>query len=105
MGKEAEYELILDLFLTFLKIGLFSIGGGYATLPLIQQQAVVAVGVYVVDVGVAQCGVLGDGLRQRLEAARAGVEDAEGVVAGYPQLVVVQVRVVGIAVEGDRLFS
>ena len=71
----------------------------------VQQQAVVAVGVYVVDVGVAQCGVLGDGLRQRLEAARAGVEDAEGVVAGYPQLVVVQVRVVGIAVEGDRLFQ
>ena len=28
------------LFFTFLKIGLFSIGGGYATLPLIQQQAV-----------------------------------------------------------------
>jgi hypothetical protein len=71
----------------------------------VQQQAVVAVGVYVVDVGVAQCGVLGDGLRQRLEAARAGVEDAEGVVAGYPQLVVVQVRVVGIAAEGDRLFQ
>lgn len=34
-------NLILDLFVTFLKIGLFSIGGGYATLPLIQQQAVV----------------------------------------------------------------
>ena len=34
-------SLILDLFLTFLKIGLFSIGGGDATLPLIQQQAVV----------------------------------------------------------------
>ena len=71
----------------------------------VQQQAVVAVGVYVVDVGVAQRGVMGDGLRQRLEAARAGVEDAEGVVAGYPQLVVVQVRVVGIAAEGDRLFQ
>lgn len=40
-----------------------------------------------------------------LKAARAGVEDAEGVVAGYPQLVVVQVRVVGIAAEGDRLFQ
>ena len=34
-------NLILELFFTFLKIGLFSIGGGYATLPLIQQQAVV----------------------------------------------------------------
>ena len=33
----------------------------------VQQQAVVAVGVYVVDVGVAQRGVSGDGLRQRLE--------------------------------------
>ena len=28
-------NLILDLFVTFLKIGLFSIGGGYATLPLL----------------------------------------------------------------------
>ena len=32
-------NLILELFFTFLNIGLFSIGGGYATLTLIQQQA------------------------------------------------------------------
>ena len=28
--------LYLELFLTFFKIGLFTIGGGYAMLPLIQ---------------------------------------------------------------------
>jgi len=31
---------IIKLFISFLKIGLFSIGGGYATLPLIQEQIV-----------------------------------------------------------------
>ncbi|MFV0439986.1 MAG: chromate transporter [Lachnospirales bacterium] len=31
---------ILDLFLTFLKIGSFTIGGGYAMLPLVQSAAV-----------------------------------------------------------------
>lgn len=31
---------ILNLFVTFLKIGLFSIGGGYAIIPLIQEQVV-----------------------------------------------------------------
>lgn len=31
---------VLDLFFTFLKIGLFSIGGGYAIIPLIQEQVV-----------------------------------------------------------------
>lgn len=29
---------ILQLFLTFLKIGAFTFGGGYAMLPLIQQE-------------------------------------------------------------------
>lgn len=33
-------SIILDLFLTFFKIGLFSIGGGYAIIPLIQEQVV-----------------------------------------------------------------
>ena len=28
----------MQLFLTFLKIGLFSIGGGYAIIPVIQEQ-------------------------------------------------------------------
>ncbi len=32
--------IYLDLFLSFLKIGLFSIGGGYAAMPLIQLQVV-----------------------------------------------------------------
>ena len=31
---------LLELFLSFLQIGLFSIGGGYAAIPLIQSQAV-----------------------------------------------------------------
>lgn len=31
---------VLNLFYTFLKIGLFSIGGGYAIIPLIQEQVV-----------------------------------------------------------------
>mgnify|MGYP000890491521 CR=1 FL=1 len=33
-------NVILVLFFTFLKIGLFSIGGGYAIIPLIQEQVV-----------------------------------------------------------------
>ena len=32
--------ILLDLFLAFLQIGLFSIGGGYAAIPLIQEQVV-----------------------------------------------------------------
>ena len=32
--------VILQLFLSFFQVGLFSIGGGYATIPLIQQQVV-----------------------------------------------------------------
>ena len=32
--------IYLDLFLSFLKVGLFSIGGGYAAMPLIQSQAI-----------------------------------------------------------------
>ena len=31
---------LLDLFLSFLQIGLFSFGGGYAAMPLIEQQVV-----------------------------------------------------------------
>ena len=33
-------NLMVQLFLSFLQIGLFSIGGGYAAIPLIQSQAV-----------------------------------------------------------------
>ena len=36
--------IYLQLFLSFLKIGLFSFGGGYAALPLIQGQVVTAHG-------------------------------------------------------------
>lgn len=36
--------ILLELFLSFMQIGLFSIGGGYAALPLIQEQVVVAHG-------------------------------------------------------------
>ena len=31
---------LLQLFLSFLQVGLFSIGGGYAAIPLIQSQSV-----------------------------------------------------------------
>lgn len=34
------WTLILILLISFLQIGLFSIGGGYATIPLIQEQVV-----------------------------------------------------------------
>lgn len=36
--------MLLDLFLSFLQVGLFSVGGGYAAMPLIQSQAVVTHG-------------------------------------------------------------
>ncbi len=32
--------ILFELFLSFLQVGLFSFGGGYATLPLIEQQVV-----------------------------------------------------------------
>lgn len=34
-------KLLLDLFLTFSKIGLFTFGGGYAMIPLIERECVV----------------------------------------------------------------
>lgn len=40
-GIGGELRMIyLELFLSFMQIGLFSIGGGYAALPLIQEQVV-----------------------------------------------------------------
>jgi chromate transporter len=33
-------SLLIELFITFFKIGLFTIGGGYAMIPLIQQEVV-----------------------------------------------------------------
>ena len=38
--KEGEGMIYLQLFLSFLQIGLFSFGGGYAAMPLIQGQVV-----------------------------------------------------------------
>lgn len=35
-----NWRLLWDLFLTFLRIGAFTIGGGYAMLPLIQKETV-----------------------------------------------------------------
>ena len=34
------WNLIFVLLISFLQIGLFSVGGGYATIPLIQEQVV-----------------------------------------------------------------
>lgn len=42
--KEGERMIYLQLFLSFLQIGLFSFGGGYAAMPLIQAQIVDAHG-------------------------------------------------------------
>ena len=38
--KEAEEMIYLELFWSFLQVGLFSIGGGYAAMSLIQDQVV-----------------------------------------------------------------
>lgn len=38
--KESNAKKILSLFLTFLKIGTFTFGGGYAMIPLIQREIV-----------------------------------------------------------------
>lgn len=38
--REMNMKIVWHLFFTFLKIGLFSIGGGYAIIPLIREQVV-----------------------------------------------------------------
>ena len=38
--EEEEGMIYIQLFLSFLQIGLFSFGGGYAAMPLIQEQIV-----------------------------------------------------------------
>ena len=40
MNSESKIRKILTLFLTFLKIGAFTFGGGYAMIPLIQREIV-----------------------------------------------------------------
>ena len=37
-GREGRRMIYLELFITFFKIGLFTFGGGYAMLPLIEQE-------------------------------------------------------------------
>ncbi len=39
-GKGNAHPTVLELFLVFLKVGAFTIGGGYAMLPLIQEEIV-----------------------------------------------------------------
>lgn len=39
-GKEDVMKLLWEMFFTFFKIGLFSIGGGYAIIPMIHEQVV-----------------------------------------------------------------
>lgn len=40
MTKEKNMRLLLDLFISFVKIGLFTFGGGYAMIPLIERVCV-----------------------------------------------------------------
>ena len=40
MGTEMKKNILLDLFLTFLKIGAFTFGGGYAMIAFIAKEAV-----------------------------------------------------------------
>jgi chromate transporter len=40
MTERSKGKTILELFVTFLKIGAFTFGGGYAMIPLIQKEAV-----------------------------------------------------------------
>ena len=40
LEKGGTEMIYLELFLSFLQIGLFSIGGGYAAMPLIQNQTI-----------------------------------------------------------------
>ena len=40
LREEGKGEGLMSLFLTFAYIGLFTIGGGYAMIPLIQQKVV-----------------------------------------------------------------
>ena len=39
--NEKKSRILLQLFITFMKIGTFTFGGGYAMIPLIQRETVV----------------------------------------------------------------
>lgn len=41
--------MLLDLFLSFIQVGLFSVGGGYAAIPLIQAQIVERLGLMTLE--------------------------------------------------------
>ena len=40
MKKESKFTQLMVLFLTFLKVGAFTFGGGYAMIPIIQKEVV-----------------------------------------------------------------
>ena len=40
MKSESKFASVLKLFLTFLKVGAFTFGGGYAMIPIIQKETV-----------------------------------------------------------------
>lgn len=40
MIRQSRFKTLLELFLTFLKIGAFTFGGGYAMIPIIQKEMV-----------------------------------------------------------------
>lgn len=40
MQKDLKMPILLQMFLTFFKIGMFTLGGGYAMVPLIQREIV-----------------------------------------------------------------
>lgn len=39
-GRVIKMQKLLDLFITFIKVGTFTIGGGYAMIPLIEKEVV-----------------------------------------------------------------
>ena len=40
MGRKASIKLLLEVFTSFFKIGLFTFGGGYAMIPIIERDIV-----------------------------------------------------------------
>ena len=38
--QEADFKTLKDIFFIFLKIGAFTFGGGYAMIPLIEEEVV-----------------------------------------------------------------
>ena len=40
MKKKANIKLLIEMFMTFFKIGAFTFGGGYAMIPLIEREVI-----------------------------------------------------------------